>query len=185
MEMKLVFFGHFSLYNAGTEVPVKPRSQRLLADLFFLQKSTHAAIAARLWPGSTDTQARTNLRRELHMLQQQLPEQFDNLSIDRHQISWQHTQTMSVDVEQFDFHHRAFTACNDTDDRLTRGEAALALYRGPLLGDFEEQWIDPIREKYATSAESIAAEVAAELIARREYTLAQSIINARLVENPL
>ena len=185
MEIKLDFFGHFSLCSAGAEVPLQPRSQRLLAILFFRQQCARVAIATRLWPESTEAQARTNLRRELHLLQRQLPEPFDNLTIDRHQISWHRTPTTTVDVEQFDLHHRAFAAGHNHDDLITNGEAALAAYRGPLLGNFEDAWIEPIRAKYAASAESIAAAVAETLITRQAFARAQSIIDARLVENPL
>src|SRR3954467_4896133 len=81
---------------------VRTRSPRTVALVAFL--ATHAGspqprqrIAGLFWPESTDAQALTNLRRELHNLRQVLgPE--PSLVVTARDLSWRDTDTCRVDM---------------------------------------------------------------------------------------
>jgi DNA-binding SARP family transcriptional activator len=81
--------GDFQLLHRG-KVVMALHQARLQSLLAYLILHAHAPqsrrhLAFRLWPDSTEDQARTNLRRELHQLRHTLPEAdqfltvFDNL----------------------------------------------------------------------------------------------------------
>src|SRR5215213_8343067 len=71
--------------------PVRVASTRVVALLGYLVASAPAAqprahLAGLFWPDTADTQARTNLRRELHLLRQIVPE--EALDVTDTSIGW-------------------------------------------------------------------------------------------------
>ncbi|HEY2237553.1 MAG TPA: AAA family ATPase [Streptosporangiaceae bacterium] len=131
--------------RAGT-VPV--RSSRAFALVAFLaghagSPQSRQRIAGLLWPDSTDAQALTNLRRELHHLRQVLGDEA-SLVVTPRDLCWCDTSTCQVDVRVFDRERQAATAAAEAgdDEGLRRhAAAAIAVYRGELLPGSYEDWL--------------------------------------------
>ena len=127
---------------------VQARSSRVVALVAFL--AVHAGspqprqrIAGLLWPESTDAQALTNLRRELHHLRQVLGDEA-SLVVTPRDLCWRDTNTCRVDVRVFDIERKAAlaaAAAGDDDGILVHATAATAAYRGELLPGAYEDWL--------------------------------------------
>jgi DNA-binding SARP family transcriptional activator len=127
---------------------VQARSSRVVALVAFL--TVHAGspqprqrIAGLLWPESTDAQALTNLRRELHHLRQVLGDEA-SLVVTPRELCWRDTNTCRVDVRVFDTERKAAlaaAAAGDDDGILVHATAAIAAYRGELLPGVYEDWL--------------------------------------------
>ena len=127
---------------------VRIRSTRALVLVTFLV--THAGspqprprIAGVLWPESTDAQALTNLRRELHHLRHVLGDE-PSLVVTPRDLCWRDTETCRVDV--------VFSISSgrlpwpprrpkDSDGVLLHAGRAIAEYRGDLLPGVYEDWL--------------------------------------------
>jgi DNA-binding SARP family transcriptional activator/tetratricopeptide (TPR) repeat protein len=138
--------GEQSITDDGTGIAA--RSSRALALIGFLV--THAGspqarqrIAGLFWPDSTDAQALTNLRRELHQLRQVLGDE-PSLIVTPRDLCWQDTGTCLVDVRSFEIEQQAAreaAAAGDDDGVLAHGAQALARYGGDLLPGVYEDWV--------------------------------------------
>ena len=127
---------------------VRIRSTRALVLVTFLV--THAGspqprprIAGVLWPESTDAQALTNLRRELHHLRHILGDE-PSLVVTPRDLCWRDTKTCRVDVRIFDIERKAAlaaAAAKDSDGVLLHAGRAIAEYRGDLLPGVYEDWL--------------------------------------------
>ena len=124
------------------------RSARAVVLVAFL--ATHAGspqprarIAGLFWPESTDAQALTNLRRELHHLRQVLSDE-PSLVVTPRDLCWCDTETCRVDVRIFDMERKAAlaaAAADDSDGVLVHAARAIAEYRGDLLPGVYEDWL--------------------------------------------
>src|SRR6266576_4383232 len=81
---------------------VRTRSSRTVALVGFLvahagSPQMRQRIAGLFWPDSTDAQALTNLRRELHSLRQVLGEQ-PSLAVTGRDLCWRDTPSSRVDL---------------------------------------------------------------------------------------
>ena len=127
---------------------VRARSSRTVVLVAYL--ACHAGspqarqrIAGLFWPESTDAQALTNLRRELHHLRQVLGGE-RSLIVTSRDLCWRDTQTCRVDVRVFDTERKATlaaAAAGDDDGVLAHGAAAIAQYRGDLLPGSYDDWL--------------------------------------------
>src|SRR3979490_3229203 len=59
-------------------------------------------LAFLLWPESSESQARTNLRQLLHHLRRALPVECSLLVTDNHTACWRADSTCSIDVVEFE-----------------------------------------------------------------------------------
>jgi DNA-binding SARP family transcriptional activator/tetratricopeptide (TPR) repeat protein len=124
------------------------RSTRAIVLIAFLV--THAGspqprplIAGLFWPESTDAQALTNLRRELHHLRQVLGDE-PSLVVTSRDLCWRDTDTCRVDVRSFDIERKAAVtaaAAGDSEGVLRHAARAIAEYRGDLLPGVYEDWL--------------------------------------------
>jgi DNA-binding SARP family transcriptional activator/tetratricopeptide (TPR) repeat protein len=127
---------------------IRGRSSRVVALVAFLVLHAGSAqarqrIAGLLWPESTDAQALTNLRRELHHLRQILGDE-PSLVVTSRELCWSDTKTCRVDVRVFDTERKAAlaaTAADDDDGILRHASAAIAAYRGELLPGVYDDWL--------------------------------------------
>jgi DNA-binding SARP family transcriptional activator len=123
--------------RTGT-VPI--RSARAVALVGFLvvhaeSPQARQRIAGLFWPDSTDAQALTNLRRELHYLRQVLGDE-PSLGVTPRDLCWRDTETCHVDVRTFDIEGQAALAAAAADDDegiLAHATRAIAEYRGDFL----------------------------------------------------
>lgn len=127
------------------------RPQALLAYLVLHRDipQTRQRLAFQFWADSTEAQARTNLRRELHHLRQGLPDADRYLLAEAKTLQWNPHAPFVLDVAEFE---RAFAAAEaaeraaDVNGARTAWEQAIALYGGDLLPSCEDEWIFPERE---------------------------------------
>ncbi|WP_033261863.1 ATP-binding protein [Amycolatopsis vancoresmycina] len=126
----------------GAVLTRSPRSVALVAYLVVHAglAQPRRVIAGLFWPDSTDAQALTNLRRELHQLRQVLGE-LPSLVVTGRDLCWRDTPSSRVDVREFDTARRAALAAGDAAHVLAGAQAALAAYRGDLLPGLADDWV--------------------------------------------
>ncbi len=131
--------------------PVRVASTRVVALLGYLVASAPAAqprahLAGLFWPDTADTQARTNLRRELHQLRHIVPE--EALDVTDTSIGWRDTDRCRVDVRSFvtrSAEVRSALAAVGPDDALDadlaeRGQDVVDSYTGAFLPGSYDDW---------------------------------------------
>jgi DNA-binding SARP family transcriptional activator len=133
---------------------VRARSSRAVALVAFL--AAHAGspqprqrIAGLFWPDSTDAQALTNLRRELHQLRQILADE-PSLIVTSTDLGWRDTTTCRVDLRVFDVEREAALAAEaigDDEGILRHAARAVAEYRGDLLPGAYDDWVLEFRSQ--------------------------------------
>src|SRR4051812_21441383 len=103
--MRVSLFGNLRISFAGRPVTAvnTNRLHSLLAYLILHRDAPQPRerLAFTLWPASTESQARTNLRQLLHNLKRALPVEGNLLAIDHFAVQWRQDPSCSVDV--FDF----------------------------------------------------------------------------------
>lgn len=127
---------------------VRARSSRALALIGFLvvhadAPQTRQRLAAQFWPDSTDEQALTNLRRELHHVRTVLGDD-PSLVVTARDLCWTDSPTCRVDVRSFARFRaaaRAAAAAGDDEQQRTRAGAAVAYYRGEFLPGGYDDWV--------------------------------------------
>ena len=127
---------------------VRARSSRAVVLVAFLvvhagSPQARQRIAGLFWPESTDAQALTNLRRELHHLRQAVGDD-PSLVVTSRDLCWRDAKTCRVDVRVFEAKRKAaLTAAAAGDDNgiVLHGTAAIAAYRGELLPGVYEDWL--------------------------------------------
>src|SRR5215472_17481271 len=103
--MRINLFGNLRISNAGQPVTSvnTNRLQSLIAYLILHgdtpQPREHLAFV--LWPGSTESQARTNLRQLLHHLKRALPQECQSLVVDHNSVRWRQDASCEIDVVEF------------------------------------------------------------------------------------
>jgi len=130
------------------EAGVRAHSSHAVALLAFLAAHAGAPqprqrIAGMFWPDSTDAQALTNLRRELHYLRQVLGDE-RSLVVAPRDLCWRDSQTCRVDLRVFEGERQAAlaaAAAGDDAGVLAHAAAAVAQYRGDLLPGAYDDWV--------------------------------------------
>jgi DNA-binding SARP family transcriptional activator/predicted ATPase len=151
--LNIKLLGGFSLSHADKPV-IGITTERLKALLAYLVlhrdiPQTRQRLAFQFWEDSTEVQARTNLRRELHHLRQGLPEADRFLLADAKTLQWNPHGPFVLDVAEFE---RAFATAaaaergKDVNAARTAWEQSIQLYSGDLLPGCEDEWVFPERE---------------------------------------
>jgi len=129
-----------------------PRSMALLGFLLVHrdapQRREH--IAAQFWPDSTDAQARTNLRRELHSMRAGFPQVDHWLAADGGTLLWRLSQDCQLDVAAFEAAADAASKARAAGDEAGFHQAAaeaVRLYRGELMPALYDDWVMPERDR--------------------------------------
>jgi DNA-binding SARP family transcriptional activator len=128
------------------------RSSRTIALVAFLvthadAPQTRQRIAGLFWPDSTDEQALTNLRRELHHLRAVLPTS-GALVVTSRDLCWRDTPAVTVDVRVFGRERRAALAASARSDPggvLAHAAVAVEHYGGEFLPGRYEDWVLDVR----------------------------------------
>src|SRR5262245_44942657 len=172
--------GHLALADSGRRVEAV-RNPRLIAYLLLNRdrRLERTEIAFTLWPDSSDTQARTNLRRELHALRRALPHADRLLAIDHSTIRWRPDGPFHLDVADFE------DAVEQATGRGVDGlRAAVAMYRGDLLPGLYDDWIEPDRDRLRTKMVKTLDALATGLEDRREYRAAMEQLSRLVAIDP-
>ncbi|MEJ2211692.1 MAG: AAA family ATPase, partial [Anaerolineae bacterium] len=172
--LRIQLLGDFRLLHNG--VPVTdidtPRRQSFLAYLLLHRGApqSRSHLAFLFWPDSTESQARTNLRKQLYYLRRALPDADLYLYADDNALHWRPDTPLSLDVADFE---RALTEARKADgDPLARIEAlqrAAALYGGDLLPNCYDDWILDERRGLQQALAGALLVLASLLEGRREY----------------
>ncbi|MEZ4681261.1 MAG: BTAD domain-containing putative transcriptional regulator [Caldilineaceae bacterium] len=187
--LNIQLLGGFKLAHRGEAVAdlIRPRGKALLAYLLLHHATPQdrAHLAAIFWPETSDSQARTNLRRELHQLRQLSPI-FDALiQNDRQSVQWQMPDDGVLDVTKF---NQLLTAANraaEHAERITCYRTAIEIYQGDLLPGLYDEWLLPIREELRQSYIRALEMLTALLVNEREYTAATTLTQRLLHYDPL
>jgi DNA-binding SARP family transcriptional activator len=188
--LRVSLLGEQSITAAGTGA--RARSSRSVALVAFLAAHAGAPqprqrIAGLFWPGSTDAQALTNLRRELHQLRQVLADE-PALVVTSTDLCWCDTGTCRVDLRVFDTERRAALAAaagGDDDGVLAHAALAIAEYRGDLLPGVYDDWVLEVRSEVERQCVGMC-DLLVEIRARRgDLTGAAEVARRRIQLQPL
>jgi DNA-binding SARP family transcriptional activator len=150
--LQVTLLGEQAITDDGAGV--RAHSSRAVALVAFLV--AHAGvpqprqrIAGVFWPDSTDAQALTNLRRELHHLRQVLAGDC-SLVVTPRDLCWRDCGTCRVDLRIFEAERQAaLAAAAAGDDAGVRVHAAAAVvvYQGDLLPGRYDDWLLEVRSE--------------------------------------
>ncbi len=167
-----------------------PRLQALLAYLCLRpdlpQSRQH--VAFQLWPDTSESHARNNLRQLLFQLRHALPNADDYLAIGGNAITWRSAGAQEIDVRTFD---QALAEAEAVEGRgdLARArqclEQALALYQGDLLPGCYDDWIQPEREGLRERNRAAHARLAHLLEQQGDYPAALQVVQSLVRLDPL
>ncbi len=129
-----------------------PRALALLAYLALHRGAPQQRqqVAALFWPESSDGQARTNLRRELHHLRAHLPGAEGCLLADGSTLLWRADAGCRLDVAVFEAaagRAAVARAAGEVEQFRSAAREALAAYGGDLLPALYDDWVLGERER--------------------------------------
>ncbi|MGZ4502668.1 MAG: ATP-binding protein [Nocardioidaceae bacterium] len=139
-----------------TSGTVRTRSSRTLALLGYLAfhantPQNRQRIAGRFWPDSTDAQALTNLRRELHQLRALLGEAgADAVTVGGTDLTWHDTPVCEVDLRVLETARERALEAGRAGDRarlVEQAAAGIEAYGGELLPAVYDEWVAEPREQ--------------------------------------
>jgi len=126
---------------------VRTRSSRTVALVAYLalhagRSHARSRLAGLFWPDSTDGQALTNLRRELHGLRRVLGDQ-DSVEVSVQTLGWRDTPGVVVDLRAFDAERRRALDAQSAGPAvaLTYADGALRHYAGEFLPGLDDDWV--------------------------------------------
>jgi DNA-binding SARP family transcriptional activator len=176
----------------GDTTSDRTSSSRAVALVAFL--AVHAGspqsrqrIAGLFWPDSTDAQALTNLRRELHHLRNLLGEE-PSLVVTSRDLCWRDTATCRVDVRVFDVERSATLAAvanKDDDGILVHAAEAIGQYRGDLLPGTYDEWVLDARSELERQCVDMCDLLCEARIRRGELNAAADAARRRIQLQPL
>ena len=167
--LRVELLGGFRVLLDGRAAARLPsaRQQEILAFLVLHARGApvpRQRVAASLWPESTDAQALTNLRRELHHLRDNWPKLDVLIDAGSRTLTWAGAANAAVDVV-------AFTSAAERALAGNRGalDEAARLYGGDLLPDCTAEWIESEREGLRQRAAAVLTRLVAQLEEERAF----------------
>jgi len=167
--LQIELLGGFRVLVDGRS-PVRPlsaRQQQLIAFLVLHARTgpiQRHRIGGSLWPESSDVQALTNLRRELHLLREGWPRLNALVGAGSRTLAWRGDADAIVDLLAFE----------GAADRGLKGDGAALqeaarLYKGDLLPDYTGEWIEADRERLRQRAKDVLARLLGHLERERAF----------------
>jgi len=190
--LRVQLLGGFNLvYNNAPVIGVNPaRLQSLLAYLILHADSPQSRqqIAFLLWPDTTESQARNNLRQFFFQLRKALPDPDRFLRANANTIYWKTDEEQVVDLHLFEQTLKQADASERRSDQIALRktlEQAVSTYQGDLLPNCYDDWIAPERERLRQQCQNVCQKLMRVLEAQREYTAALQIGQQMLRLDPL
>ena len=182
--LRIELFGGFRVLADSRPLadPVGARQQELIAFLVLHGRQgpvQRQRVSGSLWPESTDVQALTNLRRELHHLQRS-PKLYSLIDVGTRTLAWRDAASSAVDVVGFE----TAAARGIEGDRTALREAA-RLYTGDLLPDCSGEWIDADRQRLRNRAQQVLSKLVGLLESERAFGEAIEHAQQLLRRDPL
>lgn len=166
--LRIRLLGGFDLSYGDVSLTgsISDRLQSLLTYLVLNRQKAQSRqhLAFLFWADSTDAQARTNLRRIIHELRQVLPEVEQFIAIDNKTLQWRLDAPFTLDVMEFE---QAIAVT----DLLTLKRAA-DLYRGKLLPNCYDEWIEPEQERLQQVCVQVYSRLIQQLLDIQDYSSA-------------
>ena len=148
--LQIRLLGEFLLSSDGRPIVGfnADRPQSLLAYLLIHRHAPQSRqyLAFRLWPDSTEGQARTNLRNLLYTVRHCFHDADSFLVTDTVTIQWRTDVAYDLDVEQFEVALQKAEKSNEAYIIRDCLETAVSFYQGDLLPGNYDDWLIPIRE---------------------------------------
>ncbi len=174
--MRIGLFGNLRITIDGSPVTAV-NSNRLHSLIAYLilhadapQPREHLAFT--LWPASTESQARTNLRQLLHHLKRALPVECTSLAIDHFAVQWRTDKSCTVDAIEFQTAVTRATMARRDNDRVREIEClttAAKLYEDDLLSALYDDWLVPLRNEYRAHFADVLHRLATLFEEQNEY----------------
>jgi DNA-binding SARP family transcriptional activator len=177
---------------ADDETGILTTSSRAVAIVAFLaiharSPQARQRIAGLFWPESTDGQALTNLRRELHHLRRVLGRE-RSLVVTSTDLSWRDTPTCRVDLRVFRAERDAALAAaavGDDQAVLEHAARAIAEYRGDLVPGVYDDWLLDARSELERQCVDLCDLVCATRTRTGDLTEALDAARRRILLQPL
>jgi DNA-binding SARP family transcriptional activator len=167
--LRIDLLGGFRILVDGRSPARLPslRQQQLIAFLALYARTSpiqRHRVAGALWPESSDVQALTNLRRELHHLREGWPRLDALVDAGSRTLAWRGDAGAIVDLIAFE------TAADRglEGDRASLRDAA-DLYKGDVLPDSTGEWIEADRERLRQRATQVLSRLVARLEQERAF----------------
>lgn len=187
--LTITLFGEFSL-TPNDKLPVGFAGDRPISLLAYLLLHRRTAVSRQhlaftLWPDSSDSQARANLRNLLFTLRQTLPQADSYLVSDSMTLWWRPEADFSLDVADFEDALAAAGTAASPADRVFYLETAIGLYKGDLLPNNYDDWIIPLREELRQNYLDALHQLVNLLEQQQEYRPAARYAQRLLQQDPL
>jgi DNA-binding SARP family transcriptional activator len=187
--LHIFFLGQQAIADEETG-EILTRSSRTVALLAFLAvhaglPQTRQRIAGLFWPDSTDAQALTNLRRELHHLRHVLGDE-PSLVVTSSDLCWRDTETSCVDIRIFDRERKAAMAvANDSTGILAHATSAIAQYGGDFLPGMYDDWVLTARAQLERQCVDLSDLICETRMRTGDLTGAVDVARRRIQLQPL
>ncbi len=187
--LHITLFGEFGLVFRGKPAP-SFSGDRPISLLAYLLLHRHTAVSRQhlaftLWPDSSDSQARANLRNLLYTLRQTLPNADTYLAADAMTLQWRTNASFHLDVAEFEAALAAAKTAVSDDDKLHWLETAVSLYTGDLLPGNYEEWIIPRRETLRQAYQDALHQLVSLLEQKGNFRAAARYAQSLIQHDPL
>jgi DNA-binding SARP family transcriptional activator len=174
--MRINLFGNLRISVAGRPVTAVStnRLQSLIAYLILHGDAPQPRerLAFLLWPASSESQARTNLRQLLHHLKRALPAEGNWLETTHFAVRWRQDATCSIDIVEFQAAIADAVSARAENDRAREIQSlatAAQVYEDDLLPGLYDDWLAPLREEYRRRIAEVLERLAILFEEHKEY----------------
>ena len=190
--MRINLFGNLRISFAGRPVTAvnTNRLQSLIAYLILHGDAPQPRerLAFLLWPASSESQARTNLRQLLHHLKRALPAECNFLETTHVTVRWRQDGSYAIDVVDFQTVIAEADSARTENDRAREIQsltAALQLYEDDLLPALYDDWLTPMREEYRKRVSEVLQRLATLFEEQKDYAAAIPCAERLVALDPL
>jgi len=177
--MRIKLFGNLQISEEGRAVPAvnTSRLHSLIAYLILHGDTAQPRerLAFMLWPASSESQARTNLRQLLHHLKRALPPECNLLVTTHLAVQWRQDSSCAIDTVDFQAAIAEAGSARTERDRAREIQSlttAAQLYEDDLLPALYDEWLTPLREEYRRRISEVLYRLAILFEEHNEYTAA-------------